>query len=194
MLIQLFFASSLAKAALLPPASECRDRRPLETVTQITSLEPEQVIWDCLDFSKLNKTDLLQVAAKAPSIYVRISNSTLTRADLIEVHNTSSKLTVEVDSSKFNRVDIVEMRKEGVRAVVSSSGTGLNVNDYREIAKGEGDPVTVELNGPNLTLSELMTVIKEPGLRFIVDPAKANFSETDVENILKAAPETRIRL
>lgn len=194
MLIQLFFASSLAQAALPPLASECRERRSLDSITQVTALEPAQVVWDCLDFSKLGKADLLTVASKAPAIYVRISNSSLSRSDLIEIHNTSSKLTVEVDSSKFNRVDILEMRKEGVRAVVSSSATGMNVNDYREIAKGEGDPVTIELNGPNLTYTELMTVVKEPGLRFIVDPAKANFTESDVENILKAAPETRIRL
>jgi hypothetical protein len=186
--------SAQVSMAALPPQppskTECREKRRLSNVDQVLGMNPEQVMWDCMDLSALAKTDLLQVAKVAPAMRMQTSGTALSREDLLEVHRTKP-LTLDVNSDRFSRTDLLTLQKAGVQVVLQSQWLmNFNVNDYREIARG--GPVTLELGTTSMTAKDIRELASEPNLRLVIDPAKANLSATDQQEILRTAPETRI--
>lgn len=176
--------------AALPPTSECQVRQRLTNANQVLSLKPEQVVWNCLDLSALSKAELLQLAPKAPQLYIRISGSPLNRNDLIEI-NKQHKITVEVDNGRFNKIDIQELQKAGVETIVIAASVPLSVTDYRELAAN--GPLTVELGTPAISQRELTELVQQKNLKFVIDRTRAGLDETAIQTILDLAPETRLR-
>lgn len=182
--------SSTSFAAIPEPQTECRDMKRPTKASQLQNLNPQELVWDCIDLSALAKTELLQVANTAPSLRLQLSSSNLNRNDLLDLHRVKP-VTLDVDSTRFSRLDVVAFQQAGMKVILKSNTLNFNVNDYREIARAGS--VTLELGTSSLTPAELRSLAAEPNLTLVIDTIRAGLSSADQQEIVRIAPQTKVR-
>ena len=187
---------SVAHAAI-PPTNvtvECTERRSPEGAGALVDTPKDSPLWGCVDLSLLPKADLILLASKAPSMRIKVSETTLNPDDLIEVQK-AAPITVEVDAQRFNRRDLASMRAAGIELFIIANVAGLNVGDYQDIARGDGPAATVEYaNFPAMSVSNVMELATEKNLSWVLDLPKANMTEQQAEDFKNLAGSVRIRL
>lgn len=181
----------LIAAVPAPPASPaCRLVR-VGSLQEALSMPLDQVGWGCLDASALSKNDLLALADRAPGFRIRMSESVLNKNDLTEVSR-KAFVAVEVDSARVSRNDVIDMQRAGVNLLLPTAALTFNSVDYREIARG--GPVTVEVNSRAMTKEQLLEIAREPNLKLVIDGPASGLSSAEIQELLNAAGNVRLRL
>lgn len=189
--LALFLPPLIAAVPSPEELKDCRTVRRIDNLQEGLSLPRDQVAWGCIDASALSKSDLMTLADNVSGFRVRMSVSPLNKNDLAEISK-KAFMTVDVDTPKVGRTDVIDMQKAGVNVVMQTSSLTFNSVDYREIAKA--GPATLEIDSPGLTKEELLEIVREPDLKVLIDGPASGLSPQDIQDLLKAASNVRLRL